>query len=284
MAERPIGFQPADLHTERAIESLRQFGRERDSDRATLASPRGALATLLRQAGERYCNAEAELAFRHMRKPGRAGAKAVINIAGSVPGAMLPGVVVEMYERQVNRHGFAFALVTAWHASGGTLHRQAGSRARLAAMFAYARVDDPLPIMKPLCGLGELADTFTAYRGGRGTPEEVGTRGLSWSLRRWPASYYALRTHAWSVELHGSPVLLRRQVRREEALYWIKGNDEVILSGFGPYEIDTADEAEIRALYDAGKDELETSEAEAEAFRRRIMATPEEELWQGWER
>jgi hypothetical protein len=124
MAKRSISLRPADLHAEQAIESLRQFSRERDSSCITLASPRGPLATLLKQAGERYCNAEAELAFRHMRKPGRAGAKAVINIAGSVPGAMLPGVVVEMFEQQVNRHGFAFALTVAWRNSGGTLHRQ----------------------------------------------------------------------------------------------------------------------------------------------------------------
>jgi hypothetical protein len=148
-------------------------------------------------------------------------------------------------------------------------------------MFAYARVDDPLPIMKGLYGLWDLADTFTAYRGGRGTPDEIARRGLSWSLRRWPASSYALRAEAWSMPLHGAPVILRRLVRREEVLCRIKANDEIILSGSGPYEIETTDEAEIQALYDAGKGELETSEAEAEALRRRIMATPEEELWQG---
>jgi hypothetical protein len=76
------------------------------------------------------------------------------------------------------------------------------------------------------------------------------------------------------------PAILRRQVRRAEVLCRIKANDEVILSGSGPYEIDTADEAEIQAVYDAGKGELESSEAEA--FRRYVMATPEEELWQGW--
>ena len=162
------------------------------------------------------------------------------------------------------------------------MQREAGSRARLAEMFYYARLDDPLPFLKTLCGLRELANTFTAYRGGRGTPEEVGTRGLSWSLRRWPASYYALRTHAWSVSLYGSPVLLRRQVRREEVLCWLKASDELILSGPGHFEIDTADAAEIQALYDGGKGELETSEAEGEAFRRYVLATPEEELWQGW--
>jgi hypothetical protein len=108
---------------------------------------------------------------------------------------------------------------------------------------------------------------------------------MSWSPTRETAAYYARRTRLeWGNT--GEPVLLRREVTRDQVLaYFINQADkagEAVVGGPGACVIDTADASEIAVLAAAAEPMIAKGEKRSERIKAEVMGMSEDELFAGW--
>jgi hypothetical protein len=256
--------------------------RDRFRTEIELATPRTELAKVLWQAGcpVSEANGAAESAFYHMRKPGRAGVKATINFHHFAPPDSRSRIIAEMFENKVHPSGFGAVLARDWVDGAFRTTSAAGSREQLRKWFHYARFD--LPPIRRFCDVEALPATATVWRGAR-TAAASAAAGLSWSPSRELAAYYANRMwSAWGQT--GEPVLLRREISRDQALaFFIDQGGEVVLDGSAPYEVDTVNPDEIAAVAASVEQNLETFEKEQERIKAEFMAMSENEIFGEWE-
>jgi hypothetical protein len=100
----------------------------------------------------------------------------------------------------------------------------------------FARADAPAVRKHGWTGL--LPETFTAWRGGTGSPGDVAA-GLAWTLDRGLALGWAA---ALSRVGRATPVVLRREASRAEALFRGRAYErEVVLPPGRGWRVDTAD-------------------------------------------
>lgn len=115
-------------------------------------------------------------------------------------------VVSCLYRAKLSRDAFRRALSAAWDHDCDETILAAGSRRRLMAWFAYAAF--PLP--------ANLPETVTIWRGVHGQTKVAAAMGLSWTLRRDVAAWFAMRFASDA----RAPLVIRRTVTRESLVYW----------------------------------------------------------------
>ncbi|WP_159716396.1 hypothetical protein [Geminicoccus flavidas] len=116
------------------------------------------------------------------------------------------------------------ALANAWSCRHHEVVWAAGSRNGMRKLFRAAGFDTSM-----------LPEEFTVWRGTSGVAQREAARGWSWTTRRSIGAWFA----TWH-EKQGTPLLLRRTVRRREVMYSTDDRDEAecVLSGVGPCVID----------------------------------------------
>ncbi|HEX2526172.1 MAG TPA: hypothetical protein VHL31_07705 [Geminicoccus sp.] len=121
------------------------------------------------------------------------------------------------------------ALSSAWLRRHSEVQRAARTRPELIKWFRAANFD-----------LSMLPDEVTVWRGTCGIPWEEALCGWSWTTRRSVAAWFAMRFPHF-----GSPIVLRRTVKRSEILYFSDSREEseCVLSTIGEFQFDgTPDE------------------------------------------
>ena len=109
---------------------------------------------------------------------------------------------------------------------------------------------------------------------GRGTPAEVARSGMSWTLSRPAAAWFALLTVRSPDDALRPPVVLRRRATREQALVYFHHRErEVLLPAPGLYTSETPGPAALERL--AG-----TLRSWPVQGRHGDLGL--EETWQGW--
>jgi hypothetical protein len=227
--------------------------------------------------------AEAERLFRAMRSPDARTMPTILRRLAFLPPELGGPLLHDLYERQVDRTVFQLLLVMMWRQFAAQLREAAGSREQLLAWFAYADFRDvTLPHLHDWCGLRLLPERFTAWRGGCGFEQDIAA-GMSWTLHRPVAAVFiGMQRAAYSRS--GKAHLLRREVRREEALAYFDSLDrELVLAAPGPYEVETVEIEELvrisrpallesRARFAISRERLKLLETDAKAWLNAAVA------------
>jgi hypothetical protein len=242
--------------------------------------PSSKLAEALEVMGSAFPSADALTLFNIMCKPGREGVRVAINAHHCSPEWLRSGILVELYERRINRSGFAAVLVRDWTDGAARTAAAAGTREQLVEWFRYARFD--FPFVRRFCDLEALPARTMIWRG-LGNAAVPGL-GMSWSPSRQLAAYYG--HGAWCKGGRKSePVLLRQEITRDQALAYLLNNvgGEVVIDGTSSYEIDTADHDEIACLATEAEPLLVAGVARHERAKAEALAMSEDEQFAGWE-
>ena len=123
-------------------------------------------------------------------------------------------VAVKLYESKVPPQAFAAYLDGAWSNTHAAVIRSAGSRARLSRLFEYAEFEIP----------ETLPETVTCWRGTSHVSVTQAKRGISWSISRDVAAWFATRfadSHPRSKAL-----LLKTTIPKSHILYYSDGRQE----------------------------------------------------------
>lgn len=121
------------------------------------------------------------------------------------------------------------ALEEAWLMAQWALAAEGVYGRRLLRLFRRARFD-----------VSALPSEMTVWRGGRSTPSSAygigeAAAGLSWSTRREAACWYACQ--AWrNLNPDGTPLVVRRRVRREHVVYFRGSSRDMEILTDGPTE------------------------------------------------
>lgn len=137
-------------------------------------------------------------------------------------------LAVALWRARIHRDAFQAVLSSAWDHNHRDVIAAAGRRRRLHAMFRYGQF--PLP---------DLPDLVTIWRGTSGLTVSRAVRGLSWTLDRERAVWFAQR-HATH---YGHPRVLQARVPRSSIAYFsdARKESEVVIFDVG----DDVSEAEI---------------------------------------
>ncbi|MGE4337826.1 MAG: hypothetical protein AB7E55_17860 [Pigmentiphaga sp.] len=123
----------------------------------------------------------------------------------------LGAVALFLYQQRLPRPVFAAFLAEAWGKAWRPLVDWAGDRRTLVRWFRYAQLSVP----------EHLPETVRVWRGTAGIDADAARRGLSWSLDRDVACWFA----HW-LESKGPPLVIMAEVPKGEILMYNNDRDE----------------------------------------------------------
>jgi hypothetical protein len=116
------------------------------------------------------------------------------------------------------------ALADGWHNSHKKILQRTKTRAELVRWFRAANYQNSM-----------LPDELTIWRGTSGASQQSAAWGYSWSTNRSTAAWFAMRHPQ-----RGTPLVLRRTIKRSEVLYYSNymHESECVVATWGPCAVD----------------------------------------------
>lgn len=146
--------------------------------------------------------------------------KAALSLVNATSGRNRGPLAVALWKARIHQDAFRVVLSSAWDHNHREVIAAAGHRRSLRAMFRYGQF--PLP---------DLPDLVTIWRGTSGLTFSRAIRGLSWTLDRERAQWFAQR----NAKRYGIPRVLQAQVPRRLIMYFSdeRKESEVVVFAVG---------------------------------------------------
>ncbi|MCK0506329.1 hypothetical protein [Aromatoleum anaerobium] len=164
--------------------------------------------------------------------------EAAFSLCVALRNAKRGDVAVILWQAQIPRRAFQAYFGSVWEHDHREVLAAAGTRRRLASMFRYASFDTP-----------EIPQTVRVWRGTSGGLTGGRAPGISWSLNRDVACWFAMR-FAGRV---GRPVLLEAEVQRADIAYYTneRREQEVVILRSPDAVVHVGDQGVIDLGYEA---------------------------------
>ena len=148
-------------------------------------------------------------------------ASAAQDLIRAVPGQLRGLAVRALLDARVPPEVLRPALRLAWDRSHPSVLAAAGTPRRLVELFRYAAF--PIP--------EHLSELVTVWRGAAGMSKSIAARGVTWTVDRDEACWFACG-QAPGFQGNGEPIVLRAEVPRSDIIYHSDAADkaEIILS------------------------------------------------------
>ena len=148
-------------------------------------------------------------------------AGAAMDLVRAVPSRLRGLAVRALLEARVPPDVLRPALRLAWDQDHASVLAAAGTPRRVVELFRHAAF--PIP--------EHLPEQVTVWRGAVGMSKTIAARGVSWTVNRDVACWFACG-HAPGFRGDGEPVVLRAEVPRSDIVYHSDADDEaeIILS------------------------------------------------------